>query len=70
MKTFPPVKTPAEIAAIFGCSVERARLQLTRNLDGLRSMQARAIRTGRLVNNYTADELAVHVARFEKALAA
>jgi hypothetical protein len=51
------MKTPAEIAAKFGCTVEQARAQLRANAEGLRRMEAKARASGKKQGGYTAAEL-------------
>jgi hypothetical protein len=49
--------TPEQIAARFGCTVEQARAQLQRNADQLARMAAKANKTGKNVNGFTAAQL-------------
>lgn len=62
-----PVKTPAQIAAVYGCTVEQAATLLRKNADVLRGMAERAERTGKKVNGYTAQELRHSAIKYEKA---
>lgn len=43
-------KTPAEIAKMFGCTVDQARVQIKKNAEALRSsaMKAAASKSGKL----------------------
>lgn len=51
------MKTPSEIAAVFGCTPEQAKTQQLANAAQLREMAAKARATGKKVNGYTAAEL-------------
>lgn len=61
------MKTPAEIAARFGCTLEQARAQIRATADNLRRMETKARATGRKNGGYTADELAARAAACERA---
>lgn len=52
-----PKPTAAEIAAKFGCTVEQVDAQRAKNKATLVEMYEKALRTGRKVNGYTADQL-------------
>lgn len=62
------VKTPAQIAAMFGCSIEQARAQIVANAGQMRAMAAKAEKTGKF-RGYTADKLLERAAAFEAAAA-
>lgn len=64
-----PVKTPAQVAALFGCTIEQARAQMTANAAGLRKMEAKARATGKKHSGFTADQLAERAGAFERAAA-
>ncbi len=56
MKT--PIKPNAEKSAkVFGCTLEQARVMFRRNAYKLMEMHAKAMKTGKKVNGYTAEEL-------------
>jgi hypothetical protein len=58
------MKTPAEVAAIFGCTPEQAKALQLRNAASLMKMSQKALSTGKKVNNYTGAELAARAAAF------
>lgn len=64
-----PAKTPAEIAKMFGCTVEQARAQIERTAKQLRidEAKARASKTGKL-RGFTAEWYADRAAAFEAVL--
>lgn len=51
------VRTPEQIAALFGCTVEQVGRQFAKNYQGLRQMYEQACATGRRVNGYTSEQL-------------
>ncbi len=51
------MKTPEQIAKIFGCTVEQARAQMAANAKQLRALESRAITTSRKVRGYTSSQL-------------
>ena len=64
------MKSPAEIAAMFGCTTEQARQQLLANAEGLEKLHAKAVASGgRKVNGYTAEQLADTVIDCKRAAA-
>ncbi len=68
MKTY-AFKSPAEIAAKFGCTVKQARAQLVKNRAGILSLLIKARQTGKKVNNYTEAELEQIAQAYNRALA-
>ena len=65
-----PVKTPAEIAARFGCTVEQAREQLLANAKQMAAMAAKARAAGKKLRGYTAEQLEANAAAFTAAAGA
>ena len=63
------MNTPAQVAKVFGCTVEQARAQMKANAAQLRALRIRAESTGRKVNGYTAAQLAERAAKMEAAAA-
>lgn len=61
------MKTPAEVAAAFGCTIEQARHQYRVNAENYRKQSAKAQAKGGKVGGYTAQEWAVTAKRFERA---
>lgn len=61
-----PTYSASEFAAMFKVSPEAIKNQYRENLKGLKQMYAKAILTGKKVNNYTEQQLSEMVARFEK----
>jgi hypothetical protein len=45
---------------------EQMRAQYAKNANGLRFLLAKAERTGKKVNGYTADQLRAHIEKFER----
>lgn len=64
------VKTPAQIAAMFGCSVEQARAQLLANAQQMAGMAAKARAAGKRLRGYTAEQLEANAAAYAAAAAA
>jgi len=52
-----PIKTPAQIAMLFGTTTARVRTSLQQNAAGLRKMAISAERKGKPVNGYSAELL-------------
>lgn len=50
-------RTATEVAAILGASEERVRLTYRKDAEQLAKMAAKATRSGRKVNGYTAEQL-------------
>lgn len=61
------VKTPAQIAAAFGCTIEQARAQLRVNAQGLRKLEAKARASGGKYRGWTTEQYAERAAAFEAA---
>lgn len=61
-------KSPAEIAAKFGCTEERAREILVSNRAGIVQLLEKARRTGKPANYYTEAELTELVASYDRTL--
>jgi hypothetical protein len=57
--------TRDQMAKRFDCTVEQVRVQYAKNAVGLRQMHAKAVRTGKPVNGYTAEKLAEMVGRYD-----
>lgn len=54
----PTQKPNAERSArVFGCTVEQARVMFRKNAYKLMEMHEKAVKTGKKVNHYTAEEL-------------
>ena len=68
MKTY-SFKTPAEVAATFGCSEKQAREQIMRCRAGIIAMLLRARHSGKKVNGYTEAELEQMNLAYNRALA-
>lgn len=47
----------SEICKLFGCSLEQLNSQYADNAKVLKGMQAKAVKSGKKVNGYTADQL-------------
>jgi len=63
-----PIKPSApRCAAVFGCTVEQAKRLFAKNADGLRWMAAKAEKTGKKYNGYTAAELRASEAAYREA---
>jgi len=54
-------------AKAFGCTIEQAKAMFAKNAIGCRSMLERAVRTGKKVNGYTADQLRASVEAYAAA---
>ncbi len=66
MKT--PIKpNAARMAALFGCTVERAKVLLAKNAKGFVEMADSAAKTGRKYNGYTEAELRQSAADYAEA---
>lgn len=62
--------TTHQIAKIFGCTEDQVRAQFLANANQLAKMRAKAVKTGKKVNGYTAAELRCHASNtFAKAVA-
>ena len=70
MQQAAPVKTPAQVAAQFGCTVEQAREQLVANAKQMASMAEKAVAAGGKFRGFTADYLQERAAAFASAAAA
>ena len=54
--------TEQDICRRFNCTPEQVRAMHAKNAEGLRAMLAKAEKTGKKVNGYTAEQLRRHVA--------
>lgn len=55
-----------QICAFFGCTQEQLQTQYKANAEILATMRNKAIRTGKKVGNYTADQLTVRAAKYKE----
>jgi hypothetical protein len=61
------IKTPAQVAALFGCSVDQARSHMLENAAQLRKL-ATGTRDNLKARGYTRDELLIKAEQFETAV--
>ena len=66
MTTFQPHSRIAAMAKILGCSVDQINTQLDKNARTLRAMHAQAVKTGKRVNGFTANDLDALAESYEK----
>lgn len=67
MKSSPAIPNAERSAALFGCTVDQAKRQFSRNAASLKIMADRAAKSGKKVNGYTEKELRESAERYSRA---